>query len=361
MIKTLYSATKVYFDGSHYIGIPHTTRKVKYRPKPPEEIIEVKDETYENLAEENIKNESEEVEGEPYIIPFKELEGPYELPFEEDEKSANDTKNNAKSNKNTRKITKKELFNELYRKYSYIKKKERRVVIYKEMLPYFKTEQKCKDFVDANFERVKRNLICKKVRMIRKANLAKFNYFCTFTYDDKKHTENTFKKKLRTCFRHFTERKKWKYMGVWERAPKTNRLHFHGLFNIPDGTMPGEIIEVKDYDTKCYRMQTSYQNTYFNERFGRSDFKEINPYEYRLGNAIAYLIKYLEKSNEKIVYSKNLPMYFVSDILEDDIICPIGLEDKKILLSDKFKCLVDGEYMGEVSEEVIEKMPKAYS
>ena len=54
-------------------------------------------------------------------------------------------------------------------------------------------------------------------------------------------------------------------------------------------------------------------------------------------------------------------MYFVSDILEDDIICPIGLEDKKILLSDKFKCLVDGEYMGEVSEEVIEKMPKAYS
>ena len=58
---------------------------------------------------------------------------------------------------------------------------------------------------------------------------------------------------------------------------------------------------------------------------------------------------------------KNLPMYFVSDILEDDIICPIGLEDKKILLSDKFKCLVDGEYMGEVSEEVIEKMPKAYS
>ena len=110
-------------------------------------------------------------------------------------------------------------------------------------------------------------------------------------------------------------------MGVWERAPKTNRLHFHGLFNIPDGTMPGEIIEVKDYDTKAYKMQTSYQNTYFNERFGRSDFKEINPYEYRLGNAISYLIKYLEKSNEKIVYSKNLPMYFVSDILEEDIIC----------------------------------------
>ena len=176
-----YAKTKVYFYGSHYIGIPHSTRKIKHRPKPPEELIEVKDELQENSVEENINNESEEIEKDPYVIPFKELEGLYELPFEEDEKSANDTKNNSKSSKNTRKMTKKELFNELYRKYSYIKKKERRVVIYKEMLPYFKTEQRCKDFIDANFERVKRNLICKKVRMIRKANLAKFNYFCTFT------------------------------------------------------------------------------------------------------------------------------------------------------------------------------------
>ena len=68
MIKTLYSATKVYFDGSHYIGIPHTTRKVKHRPKLPEELIEVKDESYDNPAEETINNNSEEIEEEPYII-----------------------------------------------------------------------------------------------------------------------------------------------------------------------------------------------------------------------------------------------------------------------------------------------------
>ncbi len=92
----LYPGTKVYFDGSHYIGIPHTTRKVKHRPKPPEELIEVKEETVNDFANET-DNTVEEVEEEPYIIPFKELEGPYELPFEEDEKSANDTKNNAKS------------------------------------------------------------------------------------------------------------------------------------------------------------------------------------------------------------------------------------------------------------------------
>ena len=105
------------------------------------------------------------------------------------------------------------------------------------MLPYFKTEQRCKDFVDANFERVKRNLICKKVRMIRKANLAKFNYFCTFTYDNKLHTEDTFKKQLKTAFRHFCNRKGWKYIGVWERSPEKQRLHFHGVFYIPEGTL----------------------------------------------------------------------------------------------------------------------------
>lgn len=41
----------------------------------------------------------------------------------------------------------------------------------------------------------------RRVRMTRKINLAEFNYFCTFTYDDKKHTEDTFKNKLRGCFK----------------------------------------------------------------------------------------------------------------------------------------------------------------
>ena len=32
-----YAETKVYFDGSHYIAIPHTTRPTKKRPKKPED------------------------------------------------------------------------------------------------------------------------------------------------------------------------------------------------------------------------------------------------------------------------------------------------------------------------------------
>ena len=36
-----YGETKVYFDGSHYIAIPHTTRPTKRRLKPLEEKIVV--------------------------------------------------------------------------------------------------------------------------------------------------------------------------------------------------------------------------------------------------------------------------------------------------------------------------------
>ena len=236
---------------------------------------------------------------------------------------------------------------------SEIKKK-----IIEEMLPHFEKREYCESYVQIHMDRKQRNLICRRIRMCRKANLANFNYFCTFTYDDKLHTEQSFKKKLKTCFRHLCERKNWKYMGVWERAPKTHRLHFHGLFEIPKDSMPGVLLSVKDYDTKKHKMQVSNQSTYFNEKFGRSDFKEIDEQEKKLGNALAYLMKYIEKSGEKIVYSKGLPQFFISDIMDEDVICTIGQEDKKLLLFDNFNCWDEGVLMGRVCPEVIEQMRK---
>ena len=38
-----FEEAKVYFDGSHYIAIPHTTRRVKRRPKEQEKEITIKD------------------------------------------------------------------------------------------------------------------------------------------------------------------------------------------------------------------------------------------------------------------------------------------------------------------------------
>ena len=100
------------------------------------------------------------------------------------------------------------------------------------------------------------------------------------------------------------------------------------------------------------------QNTYFNDRFGRSDFVDIATIE-DLGNELAYLMKYIEKSGEKIVYSKGLYQYFISDIMDEDIVCTIGQEDKKLLLFDDFNCWDEGVLMGRVSEEVIEQLRKS--
>lgn len=121
--------------------------------------------------------------------------------------------------------------------------------------------------------------------------------------------------------------------------------------------MIGELIKKRDFSTKNHRMQTTYQNTYFLERFGRNDFVEIN--QQNLFQSISYITKYIEKSGERIVYSKNLPTYFISDILDDDIVCTIGIEDRKLLLFDNFKCWDEGVLIGVVSPEVIAQMKKS--
>lgn len=153
-------------------------------------------------------------------------------------------------------------------------------------------------------------------------------------------------------------RKGWQYMGVWERAHETNRLHFHGLFKIPDGSMIGTLEEHNDYSLNSHKRQTTLQNTYFNEKFGRSDFHEINHHA-DLMQEIGYIMKYLEKTDEKIVYSKGLYQYFISDIMDEDVITTCGQEDKKLVLFDDFNCWDEGCLMGKVSPEVISQMRKS--
>ena len=79
-----------------------------------------------------------------------------------------------------RQITLKDYFNELYKKYALERLKTRKKLIVEAMLPLFSDKQACYDFVSANIQRKLRNLITRR-RLARKANLANFNYFCTFT------------------------------------------------------------------------------------------------------------------------------------------------------------------------------------
>lgn len=248
-------------------------------------------------------------------------------------------------------------FETAYKESLSLPKKERKKHIKEALADKFTDKTELKAFVDKNLERVKTNAIKRKVRLMRKLRLQRWDYFVTFTYSDELLSEETFRKKLIYTLKHLVARKGWKYVGVWERGSDTDRLHFHGIFHIPDGSMIGNLEEVKDYDTRNHRMQTTLQNTHFLKHFGRNDFRQICVPD-DVSNAVKYITKYMEKSGERLVYGGKLPTFFKSDILEDDIACPIGIDDRKALLFDNFTCINEGEIIGEVSKEVIDQMPK---
>ena len=276
-----YPKTKIYFDGSHFIGIPPEKQIWKKRKN----------------SKKRVKNETEEK------------------------------------------------LKQLYKSETGTKKEKTEKVIEK-INEEIKDEEKAKEFVKATLEKEKRNKIVRLTRLYRKIGLQQWTHFCTFTYNSNKLNEEEFRKKLLTCLRHLSHRKVWKYIGVFERSPKLERLHFHGIFVITE--MVGEIIETRDYSTKTHQMQIAHQNTFFLERFGRNDFKEIIN-NVGVNDAVNYIMKYIRKTGEKVIYSKHLQTYFVADILDDDVVCKIGQEDRKILLFDDFKCLdfETGEVLGQ--------------
>lgn len=173
-------------------------------------------------------------------------------------------------------------------------------------------------FIDENIKRKKNNLHNRKKRFRRKANLNRWTYFITITYDSEKHTEQAFRTKLRKCLCNLHTRRGWRYMGVFERAPETGRLHFHALLYVPDGEMLGEITEKQDYSTKKHRMQTTHENSFFAETYGRNDFEELKPA--MRGECVGYILKYLEKTGERITYSRGAPAELYADIDKRDVI-----------------------------------------
>jgi len=351
-----YAQTKVYSDGSHYIAIPHTERPYRPRKKPVDEVITVNANAppiAEDVAEPDVERENIEKEN---SAPAEKADALIGLQTE----GNGDTHTNMLQipQNSGVKITKKQLFEGLYKENLFLKHYERRAKIIEAMRPYFEDEERTTLYVDANLDRKRRNLIARRIRLTRKANLQNFNYFVTFTYDNALHTEESFKKKLKNTLGHFSTRKSWRYIGVWERSPEKKRLHFHGVFDIPDGTMPGLLYEKSDYSFNKHRRLITVQNTYFNDRFGRCDFEKIEGYG-KLGEALAYIMKYIEKSGEKIVYSKGLPQFFISDIMTEDVVCNIGMEDSKLLLFDNFRCWDEGVLVGTVSADTIKQLRKS--
>ena len=304
-VKTMnYANMKIYFDGGHYVGIPQGAFPSGKGCK--------------RLAVKSMKQQST-----ADVTPLE---------------------------------TQKKRFETAYKESQSLPKRERKAHIKAAMKDDFKDKAELNAFVEKHTERMNTNAIKRKVRLMRKLRLQEWNFFVTFTYSNEFHTEETFRKKLSNTLKHLVARNGWKYVGVWERGEDTNRLHFHGIFYIPDGKMIGKLEEVKDYDTRNHRMQTTYQNTHFLKQFGRNDFKDIATQD-DISEAAKYITKYMEKSGERLVYGGKLPTYFRSDVLDEDVICAFGIDDRKVLLFDNFTCINEGEILGKVSKEIISQLP----
>ena len=186
------------------------------------------------------------------------------------------------------------------------------------MLERYPDIENIEEYINFNISRKVKNYYLKEKRLKNKGYLNKWNYFVTFTYDNKKHTEMSFR--LKKCLSNFAFRRKWKYMGVFETSPDKKRLHFHAIMFIPDGEMIGELRTRKDYSTKQKKLQETMYNTFFEKRFGRCDFKEITSgNRQQLIREIEYMSKYIFKTNEQINYSRGLKTDITTLVYNEDI------------------------------------------
>ena len=124
-------------------------------------------------------------------------------------------------------------FEAAYAESQALPKSERKQYIAERLQDDFATVEEAKEYMRRQTER-KRNNACKRyTRLWRKVYLqGRWDYFVTLTYDSDKHTEESFRQSLRNTLKHLVSRKGWKYIGVWERSA-SERRHFHGIFYIP--------------------------------------------------------------------------------------------------------------------------------
>ena len=97
-----YAESKVYYDGSHYIAIPHTERRPRKRPRREEELVEVKEPTPGGTPSGNEAESSPPtIEDEPFRaeidgVHFEELteieDAPFGPPKKEEKMSSNPPK-----------------------------------------------------------------------------------------------------------------------------------------------------------------------------------------------------------------------------------------------------------------------------
>ncbi len=343
----MYKKAKIYSDGNAYIAIPRITNPLTRRRAPREDDV-----VY--VAKEICVDDNGMIVERPKGSILNENEN--------NDKTSTSIACEAISSVKIVKIEvpvpRKKLFEKFNNECDGFLFRERREYVLERIKQYFDSLSEATAYVDEMYAKARRNLIYRRKRMVRKAYLhGSWNYFCTFTYNDELHDENSFKESFSNFLKNNAYRKLWKYIGVWERGSKSDRLHFHGIFDIPDGALPGPIEEIEDYDYKTHKKRITHSCVPVIDKFGRNDFENINKND--LSRTLGYLMKYLEKSGEKIIYSRGLPEYRISDIKDEDVLAPMNKYEDKLLLFDDFVLINNGNIIGPCTLNNLRLLPSS--
>ena len=151
-----YGETKVYFDGSHYIAIPHTEKPYRKRPKRIEKEITVADDG-EKITPVEEKTDSPPVETETQIT-LEDLAEEVQKPQETTEENESPPKP-----VKTVKTTKTQVFDKFYADSLKLSKTARKRFITEGMRPFFKSDEATENYVTLNMERKYKNLVARRV------------------------------------------------------------------------------------------------------------------------------------------------------------------------------------------------------
>lgn len=313
---------KIRFDGSHYLAQPYTNISEKYST---EEII--------SKTKEELNLSLEQDKKEYFINEWAEENFPYKNKGRKKENDYLKKLHNALKEYYYLLIEQNTKYNDI------VENLKQMIFCDYEFIEYYNLDdltqvklinEEIKKFVD----RERENLLNRKKLFKRKALNNEWNYFVTFTYDDSKHTEDSFVKTLKKKLQNLHTNYGWLYMGCFERS-KSGRLHFHGLCYVPKDMMRGEIRKVDYYDTTAHKKAISYINSEFEDKIGRNDFKNITTLDYTFTKSLDYILKYIGKSDNKIVYSRGIK----DDIMglvdyENNIICKISEKSPYSILAN---------------------------
>ncbi|MDE6294104.1 MAG: hypothetical protein K2L88_05745 [Clostridiales bacterium] len=175
----------------------------------------------------------------------------------------------------------------------------------------------------------------RKKRFFRKKDQVRWTAWITITYSDEKFkSEEDFMRTLKTFFKNkaHADRGNWLVMGQFEHGEERGRLHFHGFFYIPQGTVSRELVNRSKFSDKEQKWHNYKADTELLEKFGDNEYEDITDATQKDIHAMAKytdkMTRYMDKGG-KVFYSRHIPMDFELDVLGQDIFTKFTIVHKR--------------------------------